>query len=184
MKHKPFETWILLHEPLSSEQAQTLDEHLRDCQHCRQLQRALMRAETLFQSTFDSVPIPGFSQRWQMHLEKDRQEEQDRRHLWHSWMALIVVGNSVAFWALMLSRQFMITFNSPAEFFLTWIYRFTSLFSSLSAAGHLFSTLIDTLPGLIPPAGWAIIVTAFGVSGLLGMASITKLAQLSRRISQ
>ncbi len=143
-----------------------------------------MDAETLFQSTFDAEPMPGFSQRWQVRLEEDRQAEQSRRHRWHSWMALIIMGNTVAFWTVMLSRQFMITFNSPAEFFLTWIYRFTSLFSSLTAAGHLLSTLIDTLPGLIPPAGWALIVTVLGVGGFLGMVSITKLAQLSRRISQ
>lgn len=184
MKHKPFDTWILLSEPLSPNQSQSLDEHLKDCQHCRQLQQALMGAEKLFQSAFDAEPMPGFSQRWQARLEEDRQAEQLRRHRWHSWMALIVMGNTVAFWTVMLSRQFMATFNSPAEFFLTWIYRFTSLFSSLTAARHLLSTLIETLPGLIPVAGWAVIMTVLGVGGLLGVASITKLAQFSRRISR
>ncbi|MBG7609522.1 MAG: hypothetical protein IZT55_01515 [Anaerolineae bacterium] len=99
-------------------------------------------------------------------------------------MALIILANTVVFWTFMLSRQFLATFNSPAEFFLAWIYRLTSLLSGLSAAGHLLSTLIDTIPGFIPPAGWALIVTMLGVGGLLSLASITKLAQLSRRISR
>ncbi len=184
MKHKPFETWILLHEPLAPEQAQSLDEHLVECQHCRQLQRALLGAEKIFKSDFNAEPKPGFSQRWQIRLEKDRQEKQSNRHRWHSWMALIILANTVVFWTFMLSRQFLATFNSPAEFFLAWIYRLTSLLSGLSAAGHLLSTLIDTLPGFIPPAGWALIVTTLGVGGLLSLASITKLAQLSRRISR
>ena len=182
MKHKPFETWILLHEPLLPDQDQALDEHLKDCQHCRQLKQALMGAETLFQTTFDAQPAPGFSQRWQARLEEDRQEEMSRRHRWHSWMALIVMGNTVAFWTVILSQQLLTTFNSPAEFFLMWVFRFTSLYSSITVAGHILSTLIDTLPGLIPPAGWAAILSLFGVGGLLVMVSMAKFSQLSRRI--
>lgn len=182
MKHKPFETWILLHEPLLPDQVQALDEHLVDCQHCSKLKQALMSAEILFQTAFDAQPAPGFSQRWQARLEEDRQEEMSRRHRWHSWMALIVMGNTVAFWTLMLSQQLLATFNSPAEFFLMWVFRFTSLFSSLTVAGHILSTLIDTLPGLIPPAGWAAIFSLIGVGGLLVMVSMAKFSQLSRRI--
>jgi hypothetical protein len=181
MKHKPFDTWILLPEILLPDQVQALDEHLKNCQHCRQIKQALMSAETLFQTTFDAQPAPGFSQRWQARLEEDRQEEMSRRHRWHSWMALIVMGNTVAFWTVMLSQQLLATFSSPAEFFLMWVFRFTSLFSSLTVAGHILSTLIDTLPRLIPPAGWAAILSLFGVGGLLIMVSMTKLSQLSRR---
>lgn len=182
MKHKPFETWILLHEPLLPDQAQALDEHLKDCQHCRELQQALTGVEALFQTTFDAEPTSGFSLRWQNLLEQEQQEVVIRRHRWHSWMALIIMGNTVAFWAFMLTRQFLATFSSPTEFLIMWVYRLTSLFSGLTAAGHLLSTLIDTLPGLMPPTGWAILVTILGAGSLLALASMTKFAQISRRI--
>jgi len=179
MKHKPFETWILLHEPLSPDQALALEEHVLDCQHCREIQQALSGVEALFQTTIDAEPMPGFNQRWRNRLEQERHEALMHRHRWHSWMALVILGNTVAFWAIMLGRLLLSTFNSPAEFLLMWVYRLTSLFSSLTAARHLFSTLINTLSGFVPLTGWLLIV---GVSSLLLLVSMTKLVQFSRRI--
>jgi len=179
MKHKPFETWILLHEPLLPDQAQALEEHIRDCQHCRELQHSIVSIEALFHTSYDAEPMLGFSQRWQNRLAQERQKALMHRHRWHSWMALIIMGNTVAFWAIMLGRQLLTTFNSPAEFLLVWVYRLTALFSSLTAARHILSTLVNTLPGFVPLTGLLVLV---GLSGLLALVSMTKLAQFSRRI--
>ncbi|MEN8172180.1 MAG: hypothetical protein ABFS03_04800 [Chloroflexota bacterium] len=179
MKHKPFENWILMQEPLLPDQAAALEEHLRDCQHCREIQQAIVGVEALFQNAIEVEPTPGFSQRWQNHLEQEQRDVLINRHRWHSWMALIILGNTIALSAFLLGRQLLSMFNSPAEFLLMWVYRLTSLISSITAARHLLSTLFNTLPGFVPLSAWLLIV---GVSGLLALVTMTKLVQFSRRI--
>nr|MBC8332700.1 zf-HC2 domain-containing protein [Anaerolineae bacterium] len=85
-KHQPFETWILLDEPLTPEQAQSLDAHIKTCAACHALKAAWGRVDAIFQETPALEPVPGFANRWQAQLSQQRNLQRYARQRWQSWI--------------------------------------------------------------------------------------------------
>ncbi|MEA3350965.1 MAG: zf-HC2 domain-containing protein [Chloroflexota bacterium] len=182
MKHQPFETWLLLDDPLEPEQIQALDDHLRTCQHCRQLRDAWAGAAALLHDAPAPEPAPGFTQRWQERLKKDRRKEIATRYRWQSWIILILIANVVSVLAIVLGLEFFATYDSLIEVLLFWVYRLTSLLTLVNILQDIITTLLNVLPELLPAGGWAALAGLLGGITLLWAAFIAKIAQIPRRL--
>jgi hypothetical protein len=181
MKHQPFESWLINDDPLTSEQTQSLDEHLKVCEQCQQLQIARINVEALFRDTPSVDPAPGFALRWQARLKREHQLELATRHRWQSWITLILIANAVSLFAILLGMQFFNTFDSITELLLVWVYRLTSLLTIINLFQNFLAILIRTLPGLLSPGGWALLAAIISSGSILWGLSMARLARLPRR---
>lgn len=181
MKHQPFENWILLDEPLNPEQAQALQAHLRTCEHCRALQSAWGQVDALFQAAPTSEPAPGFATRWQARLTHQRALQAHSRYRWQSWITLILIANAVSLLAVVLGLQFVNTFQSLTEVLLVAVYRLTSFITVVNVFQNLLAILIRTLPGLLPPVGWASVAAIMITGSVIWIFSLSRLARISWR---
>ncbi len=181
MKHQPFETWLLMDDPLTSEQTQMLAEHILSCEHCQQLRVAKFSFENLFRDTTNVEPNPGFSSRWQARLKMERQLEAASRHRWQSWITFILIANAVSLLAVLLGLQFFNTFDSLTELLVVWVYRLTSLLSIVNIFQNFLAIMIRTIPGLLSPGGWAALASIVSVGSIAWVLSMAKLAGTPRR---
>ena len=85
LTHPPFNRWLLSGEPLSPEQNTILQEHLRYCPECSQLQAAWGEAQLQLSSAGQVAPAPGFTRRFQQRLALQRVKRQRRS----SWMLFL-----------------------------------------------------------------------------------------------
>ncbi len=181
MKHQPFENWLLFDEPLNPEQAQALDDHLQVCEHCQMLQRSWQGVASLFQESPDPEPAPGFAGRWQTRLKNEQYGVVASRHRWQSWITLILIANGVSILGVLLGMTFFNTFDSLTELLLVWVYRLTSLLTVVNIFQNLLAILIRTIPGLLPPSGWAILAGIVSAGSLMWVLSMARLARMPGR---
>ncbi len=181
MKHQPFENWLLFDDPLAPDQAQALEEHLQVCEQCQGLQQSWHGVASLFQESPDLDPSPGFSDRWQARLKQEDQGLQEARHRWHSWITLILFANGVSILSVLLGMTFFNTFDSLTEFLLVWVYRLTSLLTVINIFQNLLAIMVRTIPGLLPPSGWAILAAMISAGSLFWILSIARLARMPGR---
>jgi len=181
MKHQPFENWLLFDEALTPDQTQSLDEHLQVCEHCQELNRSWSGVVSLFQEGPDLEPASGFADRWQARLKQERHGVQASRHRWQSWITLILIANGVSLLGVMLGMTFFNTFDSLTELLLVWVYRLTSLFTVINIFQNLLAIMVRTIPGLLPPSGWAILAAIVSTGSLLWILSIARLARMPGR---
>lgn len=181
MKHQPFETWLLMDDPLTFEQNQALNEHLLSCKHCQQLRDARYSFESVFRESTSVDPAPGFANRWQARLKSERQLEESSRYRWQSWITFILIANAVSLLAVLLGMQFFNTFDSFTELLVVWVYRLTSLLTIVNIFQNFLAIMIRTIPGMLSPGGWAALTSIVSAGSIAWVLSMAKLAGTSRR---
>ena len=182
MKHQPFETWILLDEPLTPEQTRELEEHLHTCAHCRQLRDAWHGAQALMNESQAPEPAPGFTQRWEERLLLERRKQLLTRHQWHAWIILILIANVVSILGVVLGFQFFATYDSFAEILLVWVYRIASFLTVVNVLQNFISTLLSVIPGLLPTGGWIALAGVLITGMLLWIVFMASLVKIPRRL--
>jgi hypothetical protein len=165
MNHLPYKEWMLSEAPLSAEQDDALQEHLRTCEACRQIEPAWMDVKALIQKTPAAEPLPGFSGRWQIRLEQHRQSKQ--RLL--AWIILgIIVGIALVLSAL-FGLQLLQILDSPGNLILLVVSRLTDILNIYWSLGGLF----NSVSAYIPSVPWLLMI--FGM-GMLSFLSVLWLA--------
>jgi len=181
MNHQPFENWLLSDEPLSSENANSLQEHLEACDDCRELQDSWQGVMSLIESTAPMEPAAGFMDRWQEHLEADRQMVLLSRQRWQSWIMLILVANVASLFLFLLGAGVFSIFDSPVDIILAGVYRLTSAVMLFNTAQNILGTLMRTLISIVPIGVWAAFAAGLGASCVVWVVSMTSLSKLTRR---
>jgi hypothetical protein len=177
MNHQPFKDWLLSEERLEAEQAQALQQHLRECADCRQIESAWADAHALIQRAPDAAPVPGFTTRWQARLAARRLQEQRRQ----AWAAIAVTGG-VAFLLLVLfGTQVLNLLSSPAQWLLLWVSRLTSLLSLYGVIQELFYALGQVTPA-VPLIGLFFAVGFVSFLSVLWLATYRQLTTARRII--
>ena len=144
LTHQPFNEWLLADEPLTMEQAQQLQEHLRACDKFRKQQLAWMGVQHLMRAAGQVPPTPGFAFRWQVRFAARRLQRQ-RRFAW--WFFLVMA--SLAFILLGLLGWQVLTALTMPEQILTWLWSiYTSLTTGLENVWFLAGTIIRIFPPL------------------------------------
>jgi predicted anti-sigma-YlaC factor YlaD len=120
MSHQPYETWIFSEDPISLDQRDQLQNHMKQCEQCQNLYNAISHVDTLFISSTVIKPAQGFTQRWYGRLEQKRQQALHRR-LWLIPAGLLGTAGIIFSILLLLNIQ---GFN--------WLYGFGQLIANLS----------------------------------------------------
>lgn len=142
MSHQPFELWIFTQEDLSPEQTEALQAHLQSCVNCYGLAAAWRQVEPLVINTQMVAPTPGFVERWELRLEKERLRIQRRQSLWAFAGSL----GFAMFSLVLLAAITLLSLNSPIEWFLALTSRVATLFYLVDAIQHSFIILQVSVP--------------------------------------
>jgi len=78
MNHQPFEEWLLSGETLTTEEHQSLQDHLASCDTCPPLAAAGKQVLGEMKHLPAKAPTAGFSQRWEMRFQEQRLKHQRR----------------------------------------------------------------------------------------------------------
>ncbi len=181
MNHQPFEDWLLADEPPAGEQAVELNEHLRDCPHCRQLETSLTDVHQLILTSGQIAPAPGFTTRWQARLQAQQELAFKRRNHRQPWLLFVLNFGIAAVLLALLVFQLWHTFHSTAQMLLVKAFLLSIVLTALDIGKDILSALIQVAVRF-PVVQWAILL---GMSGFLGMLWIAVGRQLVsiRRIS-
>ena len=178
MNHQPYETWLFQDEPLSQEQNVALRAHLDQCQHCEKMSKAwkglawqLGRSEML-------SPNTGFSQRWKLRLEAEKNRLHRRQSLYFLGFSLFAAG-VLAFGLVLYLLPFI---QSPRLLVWNYLYQFipfVELFDILQDG--ILAVVLSTLTGLKFSPIWLVFVFGLVVElAVLWFVTVRKLA-LSRQ---
>lgn len=142
--HPPFSDWIQSGEPLTPAQSQSLQEHLRSCPECSQVQSALFEVQLLFRQAGMFGPAAGFSGRWQQRLAAQRARQQ-RRNTW----ILFILSSLLATVTLSVAAYPLVkVFLTPALLLSTLVYWWTYALVTLDSLRAWLVGLAGVLPSL------------------------------------
>lgn len=79
MNHQMYEEWALMPDYLSPEELQSLKQHLRECESCRQLSANWTKVEGLLMEAKPVEPAPGFTARFSASLAQRKAKEHKRQ---------------------------------------------------------------------------------------------------------
>ena len=171
MSHQPFESWLMSDEELTPQQDQSLAFHLQECEDCRELSNALHQVTSIFTSSIDPVPAPGFAQRWQQQLIIHRYQRQQRR-MWLMTISLFSIAGIILTVLLFLNHQ---TIN--------WVYELSQFIANFSLAAarvnqawNILRSFSGALPVLIP----IVLVLGFGLFSAVSVMIIVWFRSLIR----
>ena len=139
----------------------------------RLLNSAWQEVELEFRSAEIVEPAPSFVNRWKDRLAQHRLAEQ-RRQAW-----IFVAINAVAAMALLsiigvLRLPWM---AEPSEFFVEIVGLFSKVFVFFNMVFSVISSLLRTLPGIVPSSWWASFVASLGGLTLLWFSMMRQIVQ-------
>lgn len=169
--HQPFEDWVLSETTLSPQDTLALNEHLDQCEPCRNLSTAWHEVETRLRSEVQVAPQAGFTARWQQRLAVERRRQQRRQTL---VIMLFSVGGAAALMVL-LGIILLPIMQSPRPVLLALVYQATTTIASFTSTANVFGNLARTLLGIIPPSLWVGIGTALGALAVVWIVALRKL---------
>lgn len=177
LNHPPFNDWLLSGEPLTPDQNRSLQEHLNDCQDCRQLQTALTEVDYIFHSVGQAAPAPGFTNRWQMRLAAQRAQKQRR----NAWLFMLASTVSALILLLLFAWRFLGLVQSPEALLTPIVYLVTLAFIVGERLGDTTWLVFQLLPS------FTLIGSLFfvGFACLMGVLWVVTYRQLlsARRVS-
>jgi hypothetical protein len=183
MNHQPFEKWLLSEEPLPKEDERLLREHLLECKQCNQIENAWSEVASLFSDVPETKPSPGFVNRWQQTLEIAQVADRHKQYRWQSLIFLVAIANGAVIALFLMFLQLYNTYGSFTNWAMSWVYRAASGVVLINGIRNALTTLVRTVPQLIPPTWWIGITIFLFFSTLFWIGSMVKLSKLSRRIS-
>lgn len=169
--HRPFEDWVLSETTLSPQDTLALNEHLDQCESCRNLAAAWGEVETRLRSRVQIAPQAGFTARWQERWARERRRQQRRQTL---VIMLFSVGGAVALMVL-LGIILLPILQSPRPILLALVYQVTRTVASFTSTASVFGSLARPLLGIIPPSLWVGIGTAIGALAVVWIVALRKL---------
>jgi len=161
MNHQPFETWLLDHSELTSEQHIQLESHLEECTQCRKLASALQVVEKALAGTSAISPAPGFLDRWRSSLPARRTNQ----HREESRRLLIGLSGGAA-----LALLVLIVLNSNAESISSLAASLINLYVRTSTIFSQVRNFIFILMNGLPSAFGTIIIvvlTGWLIAGIV-----------------
>jgi len=177
LNHQPFRDWINTEDTLLPEQAQALQEHLRTCEPCRQLEASWIQVRQALRTSAPIEPNPGFVKRWQVHLTERRKIQHRRQSL----MMLAFTGGVAFVLFLVISGQALELLRSPYQMALLVIYRLASLVISLDTTRDVLLGFLKPIPGVV---AFPLLIILTGITSFLSVLWIVVFKQLTyaRRI--
>lgn len=176
MNHLPYKDWLLSDTPLSPEQAEALQEHLRNCETCQQFEPAWIDVHALIKKAQAVDPLPGFADRWQKRFEVHRLSKQRRL----AWYIVAIIGVMAITLIAIFGAQLSELLNSPGNLILLWVSRLTGVLSIYWA----FENMLNGIAAQLPSFTWLMLIFGIGVTSFLSVAWLATYRKLTlvRRI--
>ncbi len=171
MNHQPFRDWLLSDEKLSPDQTQALQEHLESCTSCNQLATAWSEVELSLQQAPLLIPAPGFTTRWQTHLDGYLQHKQKQR-------VSLSIGITVTFiisLLIILVSQLWSFVQSPGQYLAVWL-------NSLASLVSIYYAMVEKIPSFSEFTPIYTLIGLFFLAGTISFMSVLWLATY-RKIS-
>ncbi len=125
MDHQPFRNWLLSEEHLTTEQNQSLQEHLASCESCSQIKSSWKELDLLIQNSDEVSPAAGFTQRFQSRLVEYKAAQQLR----HSWQTIGITAFTAIILLTLLVTQVWELIQAPGPYLMIWFDRMVSVVS-------------------------------------------------------
>jgi anti-sigma factor RsiW len=151
MSHQPFEAWIFAEEDLSSEQRESLKDHLAECAHCREVHISWEAARSGLSHPEMVGPEPGFEDRWRAR-QAERRQLVGKRQI--SWMLGLTVA-AAGLLAIPLGLQILAMMDAPAAVGGFVIRDMIEIDLVVKFAVGLARSLAGEMSSRIAPVGWA-----------------------------
>jgi hypothetical protein len=165
MNHQPFREWLVSEEQLSVEQTQALQDHLRACESCNQIESAWNELEVVIQKSPQFEPASGFTHRWQVHLDEYQAHRQEQR----GWLTISVTSLIVTGLLVLLIIQLWSLVQAPGPYLAVWLNRLIDVVS-----------IYFTLQNIASSYSWNIpIYTFIGMFFVVGMISFMSVLWLA-----
>jgi hypothetical protein len=174
MNHRPFEDWLLTHEPLTAQQKRELTAHLQSCRSCS----ALAEVDLALGAARQAAPAGGFADRFQVRLAARKQALRRRNTLGFFVLTLAVTG--ILLW--LAWPALTLFFQSPVNTLVSWLSYLIALWTSLQAMGQVGKLFFDVLPGFVPPLVWTVILLGAAGWGLLWIVSLMKFSRIPQGV--
>ena len=182
MGHQPFENWLLSEEPLTPDQVQVLQAHMKTCGVCRQLSVDWAAVKQLFGSAAALTPAPGFSTRWLARQALENVHEKRRKHLGQSIRFFLINAVSAVTLFILIAFQLYRSFDTPLDVFLVGVDQFKSILHFFKAIQEILLAVFRVMASLIPSEGWIFMVVLVGLMSLAWIATLRRL-MIPRRIT-
>jgi hypothetical protein len=143
MDHKPYETWLITEDPLLPDQQTQLDEHLKSCPSCRQLQYSWQKVEQLFGEAPVLEPRTGFTNRWQIHLQQELSLQKEREQKRSTWIFLVSTTGAAFLVLIIMAIMFFSTVQNSTEVFISGMTLISGLLNLTSAIQVAFFPLLE-----------------------------------------
>jgi len=157
MNHKPAIDWLFEdQDQLSQTQSNLLQNHLAECDSCRELAESYRQVAIALKKSEQVGPEAGFASRWQVRLQASRQQAHRRQIM----ATLAFVGLGILVLVVPLLVIVWPWLRSPDLLLWTWIYQCFTLFTYANALRELVTPAIWQLTDLMPLAVW---VFGFGL---------------------
>ncbi len=175
MNHQPFRGWLLADDELSVEQSRLLQEHLRDCQACRQINSAWQELEAVIERSSQLEPLPGFVDRWQIRLVEHR-DHQQRLRGWYTIGATSLVVISLL---VVMMIQVWSLIQNPDAFLAAWLDQLAGLASLYFTARNL-ALSINLLGPVYTLAAMVLVSGLISFTSVLWLATYRKISMVRR----
>ena len=182
MDHKLYETWLVADEPLLPDQEQSLAEHLKTCETCRQLQASWQEVEGFFDEQVFYRPAPGFTQRWQLRLAEELNLEHEKQQLRSTWMFLGATTGAALLVLIILTVRFFTTLQNPTDPFISGMTLVAGLLNLTATIQKAIIPLFDVLILSVPTLWWFFLVLSTSLISLVLIFSIFRTLR-TRRVS-
>jgi uncharacterized membrane protein YhaH (DUF805 family) len=174
MNHQLFEEWLLDREILTPKQKRELQAHLQACPDCS----TLAEVDVALRSTRMVTPAAGFTDRFQVRLER-RKQALRRRNYWGFLLLTLGVIAALLWLAWPLLSPVI---QSPVNTLASWLSWLIALWTSLQAMGRVSELIFQVLPSFVPPVIWLVITLGAGGWGLLWILSLMKLTKIPQGV--
>jgi hypothetical protein len=178
MNHQPFESWLLSEEVLEQDQELALREHLRNCEHCAELEASWGAVHKMFEASPRVRPAAGFTDRWESRLAMEKK----KRHNRQSGFFLAITAGIATVLLLVMGIHAVDLLRFPEQLILFLIYRIATLIGYAYTTQNLVFSLAGTLVDMVPGPAWIAFVGLITMVFVLWFV-VFKQLMYSRRIS-
>ena len=176
MDHQPFRNWLLTDEHLSSEQIQSLQQHLASCESCRKIETSWKEVDLYLQNSPEVGPATGFTSRVMSHLVEHQSSQQLRR----GWLTIGATAFIVVILLAFLLTQAWELILAPGPVMMVWLDRLVSVISVYLILQNVIGSISWSTP-------FYTFIVMFFLVGIVSFMSVLwllmyKKLSLSRRV--
>jgi len=182
MDHQPYESWLVVDEPLLPDQEANLQEHLKSCESCRQLHNSWQEVETLFVEQTIVQPKPGFTERWQVRLAKEFSQENERQQRRSSWIFLGSTSGAAFLVLIIMAIGFFSTVQNSTEVFISGMTFIAGLLNLTNAVQVALVPLLEVIIVSVPTLWWLFLIISASLLTTVLIFSTLRILR-TRRVS-